>query len=83
MEATSTDFIIYIPVESVSPIDSHHAEHGQEDAHSDTGRSFEIERIVVFDFVETVSGFQKCKQINGCGLFQWKRIPQFQGKFVV
>ena len=57
MELAAAVFLttIYL-VETVTPVDTHHTNHRQEDTNTDTGRTFQIKRIfldtnVIIDFI--------------------------------
>ena len=53
-------------VEAVGPVNTHHTNHRQEDADTDTGRTFQFERIELADVLPSVTCFYE-------GLsFQWR-----------
>ena len=46
-------------VETVGPVDTHHTNHRQEDADTDTGRTFQIKRVELVYVVPGVTGFNE------------------------
>ena len=53
-------------VETVSPVDTHHTDHRQIDAHTGAGRTLEVERREFFDVGPRITAFDKRKTVD-CG----------------
>ena len=56
MTTTGTAATEYF-IETVSPVDTHHTNHRKEDTYTDTGRTFQVERIEFIDIVPCITGF--------------------------
>ena len=58
-------------IESVCPVDTHQSNHWQEDTYADSGRTFQLERIEVFDVLPCVTSFCEDQSIY-CG--EWRNV---------
>ena len=77
VELTSTSFTKDF-VKSVSPVDTHESDHGEEDADADTGRGLEFEGIHAVDIRPRVTGFGKGEGVDGSGGLEHEGIAEFE-----
>ena len=54
------------PVKAVCPVDTHHADHREEDSHTRTRAAFHAERIELLDRCPCVTAFEEGQRID-CG----------------
>ena len=59
--ASSVDLV----VKSVAPVDTEKADHRKEDAHTDSGAAFDLERIEIPDVGPAVSSFEEQQREDG------------------
>ena len=79
MELASADILSQLGLfESVSPVDTHESDHGEEDADADTGRGFEFEGIHAVDIRPRVTGFGKGEGVDGSGGLEHEGIAEFE-----
>ena len=79
MELASADILSQLGLfESISPVDTHESDHGEEDADADTGRGFEFEGIHAVDIRPRVTGFGKGEGVDGSGGFEHEGIAEFE-----
>ena len=58
VEVASTAFALYL-VETVGPVDTHQTNHRQEDAHTHTGRTFQLEGVEILELGPGITALDK------------------------
>ena len=66
VEVRATLFAVYF-VETVSPVDTHHTYHREEDADTDTCGTFDVKRLELLDVAPCVTSFKECQTVDGSG----------------
>ena len=69
-------------VEAVGPVDTHQADHRQEDAHADACRAFHVEGIEFLRVGPRVTAFEEGQSVDG-GVAEHEGIAQFEREAVV
>ena len=64
-------------VETVCPVDTHHADHRKEDAHTGTGASLKVERLEVLDGCPCITCLDKSQTVDGGGVGEHEREVEF------
>ena len=65
VELWTTGFnTIDIFLETISPVNTHQTDHGQQNAHTDTRRTLHIEGIKTFDIRPGITAFNKSQGIH-------------------
>ena len=70
-------------IETITPVNTHHTNHGQEDAGTHTCRTLDVERVEVLDMGPGVTTLDEQDGIDGGALRQHQREVQLQGKAVI
>ena len=52
-------------IKAVSPVDTHQADHGKEDAYAKSGTAFHVEGIELTGVIPSVSGLKEAQSIDG------------------
>ena len=64
-------------VEAVCPVNTHHANHREEDTHTETGRTFQIEWREVLNVGPRVTSLKECESVDCRCRLKHEREVQF------
>ncbi len=70
-------------VETIGPVNTEQAHHGQEDADTDAGGTLHVEGVEVLDVVPGITTFHKSKTVDVRGVAQDEGIAQLQREAVI
>ena len=63
-------------VEAVSPVDTHHTDHRQEDSDTHSCRAFQVEGVELLEVAPGVSCLHKCQCVDVGGVLQHQGVAQ-------
>ena len=67
-------------VETVCPVDTHHADHREEDADTDTCRTLDVKRLEFLDVRPCVTTLEECQTIDGGSGLEQEREVEFDAE---
>ena len=60
----ATPFLSLYFIETISPVDTHQTDHREEDTNADTGRTFQLERVEIFQISPGITRFDEYQTID-------------------